>query len=48
MQDKLRDWAVSFLNKYINVPYLSEKQEGIIIKAVVDILLSFQPDQKEE
>ena len=37
------DQIVDLINKKINIPYLSEEQEKVLIKAVLLIMINFLP-----
>lgn len=45
-KEELIEWATKFLNHYINVPILNERQEGALIKGIVKVLVDFKPPKE--
>jgi len=35
-----RKWVVDFINEKLDIPFLNEKQEGLIIGILVDVVVS--------
>jgi hypothetical protein len=46
--EEKRAWVVSLLNKRVDIPFLNEDQESIIIGALVDLAVDAWQDAKDK